>query len=352
MAEGSDVGPKLAEVYDEVWNTYEYLESCQHPTGSDEVQKRVSNAINLAETGVRMVNTLALYSDNEELEDVGTSELRYMMLPGLLAYLTLKNTMDDRVQVINRAQAYIIDFLKLVKLYGLTNVKVPKVTEVSPGDAPPSNAPPKPCAPDLDAMNRQRTAKIERFRKQKEDESRLNELQKQVHIGSAEDEIQREYYTILIKTWINKNLDEFDSIEMEIPILSHLSKMKGKPTNPTQQKPSVNKFRPFILTRSDLQAQVYGAGYPSLPTYTVDQFYEMRYKDQCEGPEGGATVKGHNLNELVDNPDAEQEQLDAEEKEKEDKEENDDEETLRKAREWDEWKDDHRRGWGNRENRS
>ena len=36
---------------------------------------------------------------------------------------------------------------------------------------------------------------------------------------------------------------------------------------------------PFILTRDKLQATVIGAGYPSVPTYTVEEFYEQRYKD-------------------------------------------------------------------------
>ncbi len=36
---------------------------------------------------------------------------------------------------------------------------------------------------------------------------------------------------------------------------------------------------PFILTRDKLQAQVIGAGYPSVPTYTLEEFYEQRYKD-------------------------------------------------------------------------
>ena len=36
---------------------------------------------------------------------------------------------------------------------------------------------------------------------------------------------------------------------------------------------------PFILTRDRLQAQVIGAGYPSLPTYTLEEFYEQKYKD-------------------------------------------------------------------------
>lgn len=47
------------------------------------------------------------------------------------------------------------------------------------------------------------------------------------------------------------------------------------------------------------------------------------------------------------------EDFDAEEREQEEKEkrvENDDEEALQKARDWDNWKDTHRRGYGNRKN--
>ena len=36
---------------------------------------------------------------------------------------------------------------------------------------------------------------------------------------------------------------------------------------------------PFILTRDRIQAQVVGAGYPSLPTYTLEEFYDQKYKD-------------------------------------------------------------------------
>lgn len=41
-----------------------------------------------------------------------------------------------------------------------------------------------------------------------------------------------------------------------------------------------------------------------------------------------------------------------EEAEKEVKVERDDSKLLKEARDWDEFKDDHRRGWGNRMNRS
>ena len=29
---------KLSEVYDKIWNTYKYLETCEEPTNSDNVQ--------------------------------------------------------------------------------------------------------------------------------------------------------------------------------------------------------------------------------------------------------------------------------------------------------------------------
>ena len=45
-------------------------------------------------------------------------------------------------------------------------------------------------------------------------------------------------------------------------------------------------FRPFILTRDKIQAKVVGVGYPSLPTYTVDDFYEWRYKEELEKMKG------------------------------------------------------------------
>ena len=38
-------------------------------------------------------------------------------------------------------------------------------------------------------------------------------------------------------------------------------------------------FRPFIITKDQLQKKVIGAGYPSLPTLTVEEFYEQKVKD-------------------------------------------------------------------------
>lgn len=42
---------------------------------------------------------------------------------------------------------------------------------------------------------------------------------------------------------------------------------------------SFQPFRPFIITKDQLQKKVIGAGYPSLPTLTVEEFYEQKVKD-------------------------------------------------------------------------
>jgi len=33
--------------------------------------------------------------------------------------------------------------------------------------------------------------------------------------------------------------------------------------------------KPFIITKDALQAKVFGAGYPSLPVYSVEEFYDQ-----------------------------------------------------------------------------
>lgn len=97
----------------------------------------------------------------------------------------------------------------------------------------------------------------------------------------------------------------------------------------------------FIECVFHSQARVFGAGYPSLPTMTVDDWYEQHRKH------GALPDQGIARKVVVD------EDTDAKEREEEEKEkkaENDDEESLLKARNWDDWKDSHRRGYGNRHN--
>lgn len=119
---------------------------------------------------------------------------------------------------------------------------------------------------------------------------------------------------------------------------------------PKSKRPPPPPLRPVIITKDEVQKAVFGAGYPSLPVLSVKEFYDQRVRDgifpdptkKKEGPMSlqQASIAGVSL-------DDEQEEV-----EKEQKLDTDDPETLERMRQQDEYKDEHRRGWGNRMNRS
>nr|XP_034368344.1 immunoglobulin-binding protein 1b isoform X2 [Arvicanthis niloticus] len=93
--------------------------------------------------------------------------------------------------------------------------------------------------------------------------------------------------------------------------------------------------------QSVAQAQVFGAGYPSLATMTVNDWYEQRQKSEVspsvqEAEKRAPPPETHTVSE--------QEEPDLEQKEDED------ENALHRMQEWDDWKDTHPRGYGNRQN--
>lgn len=259
----------------------------------------------------------------------------------------------ERLDTVKNAKTYYMHFMKLCKLYGVTHISLQN-DEGEEGDEEAANNKEKPVTkakgpPGVLDMANQRQNKIERYKQQKETEKKLKELYEHVQKPHVDEDVKREYYTTLLKQWVNKSLDEIDSLSQEVEILQHMAKKKSasntqQPQNamPKEDRPK-NVFKPFILTKTDLQKQVFGAGYPSLPTYTVEEFYEQQVREGKLPPPGAQG--GFQDNSGNDPVQQEQEAV-----EKEKKEETDDKEALEKARNWDDWKDDHRRGWGNRQN--
>ena len=55
--------------------------------------------------------------------------------------------------------------------------------------------------------------------------------------------------------------------------------------------PKKEPMKPYILTRDVIQAKVMGQGYPSLPVYTIDEFYDQ-LTDKGYMPEDGCGGHG------------------------------------------------------------
>ncbi|KAL1518383.1 hypothetical protein ABEB36_002014 [Hypothenemus hampei] len=333
----------LHAIFHEGLDLYNCISNSNEPTNSPDVQRNVQKAISLLEQATRLVSLVNIFSNNEEIDELATNDIQYLLLPALLGFLTAKLTSRERKEVIEVAEIYFKDFLQRTNTFKLSNYKFnegardEETTEQSELEQ-------------LSMAVNTRANKIQKFREHKELKSQLESLKKAVENEHADEEIKRNYLLTMLKIFIHDVCDELNSIKMEKPILEHMAKIKqeGGP-KPKRQPPP--PLKPIIITKDEIQKAVYGAGYPALPTMTVDEFYEKRVAEgafpdpnkQKTGPLSlqEASIAGVSLYD-------ENEEV----KELEKKVDEDDEEYIARMRAKDEYKDEHRRGWGNRMNRS
>lgn len=181
------------------------------------------------------------------------------------------------------------------------------------------------------------------------------------HGQSLDDEDLRIFIISLLKRNALEAESQLRSIAQELELIRFAAKLKvGSSTDSSTSSASTSKPHNhhhshsafdqrdhkgnpniFILTKSDMEKQVFGAGYPAIPVMTVEELYEQRRKTGQWGPHSGVPASLHS-DENADEDKAQTERL----------EEEDDDELLARQRQMDDYKDDHRRGWGNRYNRS
>ncbi|XP_033220651.1 immunoglobulin-binding protein 1b [Belonocnema kinseyi] len=362
MASGSEEinpGPdpmdseSLSELFDKAFDLFNSINKTQEPTNSHQVQSDVKRAMRMFENSTKLVSLVDMFSENEAFEEVPTENLKYFLLPALLGTLTTKICgAEDRMHIVDVAEIYFVDFLRRMKKYGLTDIHIPEVNRDEREETAIERV--KSNAEMITDMVNARNTKIQRYTQVKELEGRLQTLKQSMDDLNIDDEAKREYFETLLKVYINQAIDELASLAAERPILEHMKKIGHTESNASHKhknRPSAPPLQPYIITRDDLQKKVYGAGYPSLPVLTVQEFYDQRVKDgDWPDPSQRNQVNSRSLQDVAKNGAKSQEDIEAQEKEE--KVEADDEELLNRARAMDEYKDDHRRGWGNRANRS
>ena len=247
-------------------------------------QVKIRKAMRLLEDATRLVSLSGMFSTNESIDEVPTKNIKYLLLPALLGTLTLKLCVDDRKNVIETAEVYLKDYLVRCKNYEIIDYEIPesKKNDSSENPEPPRNQ----GMPNLAAMAVERNIKIQRFKEKKELESQLDNLKKLMsQMAITDEEIERKYHLTLIKNYANEVVDDLNGIEMERPILEHLANIRkgenfaGSSDESKKVKRPQKPLQPIIITKDELQKKVFGAGYPSLPTLTVQEFYEKRIRD-------------------------------------------------------------------------
>ncbi|XP_022914143.1 immunoglobulin-binding protein 1b [Onthophagus taurus] len=332
----------LPVLFQEGLDLYNHIETLNEPTNSSNFQSYVKRTMKMFEDATRLVSMASLFSTNETLEDIPTENLQYLMLPALLGTLSLKLTGGERKTTIDVAEVYYKDFLQRSNDYGLSNYDFNEQKKES--------FEPRSQVDDLRHSVNTRADKIQRFLKQKELKKKLEDLKINMKNENVDDETKRSYFLTMLELFIYEAIDELKSIEMEKPILEHMAKLGQRDEKPLKRPPPP-PLKPIIITRDEVQKAVFGAGYPALPTMTVQEFYDKRVQDGVF-PD---PTKPNNTPMSMQQAALQGVSLHDDDKEAEDEEkkiEEDDPENIERMRARDEFKDEHRRGWGNRMNRS
>ncbi|XP_069319487.1 immunoglobulin-binding protein 1 isoform X2 [Eulemur rufifrons] len=267
--------PRLPELFETGKQLLDEVEAATEPTSSRRVQDKVFKGLNLLEKAAEMLSQLDLFSRNEDLEEIASTDLKYLMVPAFQGALTMKQVNPSkRLDHLQLARKHFINYLTQCHYYHVAQFELPQTKNNS---AENNTASSSMAYPSLVAMASQRKAKIERYKQKKEVEHRLSALKSAVESGQADDECVREYYLLNLRRWIGISLEEIESIDQEMKILREKDSITEVSTSPSslQERPPM---KPFILTRNRAQAKVFGAGYPSLASMTVSDWYDQRQK--------------------------------------------------------------------------
>ncbi|KAL2840997.1 TAP42-like protein [Aspergillus pseudoustus] len=328
-------------------------------TNTDAYRNDVNATIAKLEECQRVVGVLSMFSSNELLEDISTSDLPYLTVEYLIAELLQRSYSADREATLQQVLQQFEAYLARLDDYALLNPKDKKLYERYAAN-PPSFS----LTQTNDAATR-RDVKITRFKEEKELKQRLEYLSENQHQLQSDEDNVRQLYLAEINLYTHQAFQSLDLLTQELSMLSMIRKMPPRPElsdenderrrdrgsdanyserldPPISQLLQGGKFgpllskdgkpmQPFTLLdrRTQLRDGVFRPGH-NLPTMTIDEYIEEEHRR-------GNVLKGGEQS-------GQREEIDEDDFDKADEE-------TRKAREWDEFKEANSRGSGNTLNR-
>ena len=213
---------RLSELFDWGWKTQRELSKQSDECSSDYLLKR-ERAIEALRKCEFMLDELHLFGDNETLDEVSTSELRYFLNYALLGGLLSKvnaTKPDVRATALEEARDYYLKYLILTSNYELHkyNVKQMAASKENSELAKLIGNVSRQAAFDDNLVNMayERSEKIKRFKEMRQIETQLDQMSLVLDTIKPElvdEENRRKTFNTFIKYWINKAVDDLKVIE-------------------------------------------------------------------------------------------------------------------------------------------
>uniref|UniRef100_F1L113 Immunoglobulin-binding protein 1 n=1 Tax=Ascaris suum TaxID=6253 RepID=F1L113_ASCSU len=271
-AKGSQKGSSLDEQFkfcERIIDDYE--------TGSfstKEMQARLKECKERLENLTREVSARDLFSRNERVDELPTGSLQYLLLPSYLA-TTVQNIIvepERRLEVLDQARVYLRDFLERLLSYEVIGFSLPWLKEEDDEGDVRTIMKSKPDPSQI------RANKLRRHEQQKQMEDNLARLNLERSRNADDDSVLRELLMMRLRLFALKAVNELEQIDEERPLAEHMLKIRSGQESPQTFKPPAPSRPPIIITRDALQKKVFGLGYPSIPTVTVDEWYNDMMK--------------------------------------------------------------------------
>lgn len=286
------------------------------------------------------VAQLHLFSPNEELDDISTADLKFLLVPYMLAdVLGATRDIAERPQALRQALVFWRAFAGDCQRLGVAHAEDAKAIDRGPEEA-------------LDA-NSKRTEKIARYKRTKELDEKVAYLfkkKRQVlgdeflwgHGGAFDEDSERELILALLSRAVSSAAEDIASAAEELPLLEMMANGVRAPAAPKK----ADTEKPFIVRIQDkaelhrlYKEMVFQCPFAQ-PTVTLAEAAEVEMEDvrrrqEMENAQGRRSAR-----------------------EDEDrwfhgdrygaKEEEEEERKIYKDRSWDDWKDEHPWGSGNK----
>lgn len=306
------------------------------------------------------IASVSLFSPNESVEDVATSSLPYLLLDLRLAEIVQRTPYVDPPQrklVVRRARAAYESFLALADSYNLVTGRYAKLLERYEEDREAFAV----VVTGGGDMAARRDAKIAAFKAEKELKQKMEMLRNDPRYlaNGGDEDVVRAAHLAAIEFGVHAALQGLESLNREMEMLAMAPERpshepshgtddpnsrirdaeddeswrldtplrrggagQGGPLLSAKGKP----LQPFTLVgnRADLRNGVFRSGH-NLPTMSIDEYLEEE-KRRGNILSGGTDPK---------KPEVDEDDMEAVDK------------ATYKAREWDDYKDDNRRGAGN-----
>lgn len=175
---------------------------------SQQRNDKLRNCVERLQLMSKMVENLSLFSTNDQVEELPTTSLRYLLVPAYYAYILQEINVElgKRAIYLNSAEASYREFLQNLVTYGLINFKIPWV------DRDENNSKIDLKKDNFEDLSTKRQQKISRLRQMEELENALDKLR--VEERRDDDEAaKREVVFVLLRLWSIRAVKELDTID-------------------------------------------------------------------------------------------------------------------------------------------